>query len=206
MRGIKQGNPEHTTHTPDAVAKTNTNTKNTKKSLIGIAAAGAALLLSAAASALPSEGDKAPNAKVEDADGRVLEMKNLKGKPILIVYEDKDSAKTNQTFKDELAKMAKGDKYRKVIALAAIADLSSYNWWPVKGFVKDAIRDESKKVGATIYCDWDGAFRSAYKLRTGTSSIVLVGKNGQVLFAAEGALKPEARKKVLDLLKAEVEN
>lgn len=201
MRGIEQDNPEPTTHTksPD------TNT-STRRSLIGMAAAGAALLLTAAASALPSEGDKAPNAKVEDADGRVLEMKNLKGKPILIVYEDKDSAKTNQIFKDELAKMAKGDKYRKVIALAAIADLSSYNWWPVKGFVKDAIRDESKKVGATIYCDWDGAFRSAYKLRAGTSNIVLIGKNGQVLFAAEGALKPEARKKVLELLKAEVES
>lgn len=180
---------------------------STKKttSVLNMAILGVALLVSSSAPALPKEGDHAPNAKVEDADGRVLEMKHLKGKPILIVYEDKDSAKTNQTFKDELAKLAKGDKYRKVIALAAVADVSSYNFWPVKGFVKDAIRDESKKVGATIYCDWDGGFRSAYKIRSGTSSVVLVGKNGQILFAAEGALKADDRKKVLALLKTEVE-
>ncbi|WP_129345202.1 YtfJ family protein [Sorangium cellulosum] len=172
--------------------------------LLSVAALSVALL-SGAALALPSEGDRAPNARVEDADGRVLQMKALRGKPILIVYEDKDSATQNQAFKDALAKLAKGDRYRRTIALAAIADVSSYDFWPVKGFVKDAIREESRKVGATIYCDWDGSFRAAYRLRRGISNIILVGKNGQVLFAAEGALKPEAQRKVIGLLRKEVE-
>lgn len=172
------------------------------------AASAAALslaLISGAALALPSEGDRAPNARLEDADGRELQLKALRGKPILIVYEDKDSATQNQAFKDALAKLAKGDRYRKTIALAAVADVSSYDFWPVKGFVKDAIREESRKVGATIYCDWDGAFRTAYRLRRGISNVILVGKNGQVLFAAEGKLKPEAQRKLLELLRKEVE-
>ncbi|MGK3997150.1 YtfJ family protein [Sorangium sp. So ce1024] len=172
------------------------------------AASAAALslaLISGAALALPSEGDRAPNARVEDADGRELQLKTLRGKPILIVYEDKDSATQNQAFKDALAKLAKGDRYRRTIALAAVADVSSYDFWPVKGFVKDAIREESRKVGATIYCDWDGTFREAYRLRRGISNVILVGKNGQVLFAAEGKLKPEAQRRVLDLLRKEVE-
>lgn len=168
--------------------------------LVALVALGAPIAL-----ALPKEGAAAPNAKVEDADGRVLEMKSLTGKPILIVYEDKDSAQLNQALKEELSRLAKGDKYRSKIALAAIADVSSYDFWPVKGFVKDAIRDESKKAGTTIYCDWDGKFRSTYKLREGTSSVVLVGRSGEVLFAAEGALKAEARKRLLALLRAEVE-
>ncbi|WP_437958807.1 YtfJ family protein [Sorangium sp. So ce119] len=169
------------------------------------AAALSVALISGAALALPSEGDRAPNARLEDADGRELQLKALRGKPILIVYEDKDSATQNQAFKDALAKLAKGDRYRKTIALAAVADVSSYDFWPVKGFVKDAIREESRKVGATIYCDWDGAFRQAYRLRRGISNIILVGKNGQVLFAAEGKLKPEAQSRVLELLRKEVE-
>ncbi|WP_433933285.1 YtfJ family protein [Sorangium cellulosum] len=169
------------------------------------AAALSVALISGAALALPSEGDRAPNARLEDADGRELQLKTLRGKPILIVYEDKDSATQNQAFKDALAKLAKGDRYRKTIALAAVADVSSYDFWPVKGFVKDAIREESRKVGATIYCDWDGAFRQAYRLRRGISNIILVGKNGQVLFAAEGKLKPEAQSRVLELLRKEVE-
>ena len=172
-----------------------------------IVALSAFVLGAQSALALPKEGAKAPNAKVEDADGRVLEMTSLlaKGRPILIVYEDKDSAELNKALKDELSRLAKGDKYKGKVALAAIADVSSYDFWPVKGFVKDAIREESKKAGTTIYCDWDGKFRSTYKLREGTSSVVLVGRSGEVIFAGEGALTGEARKRLLGLLRAEVE-
>jgi hypothetical protein len=170
-----------------------------------IAAAALVALGGATAGAVPKEGDKAPNARVEDADGRVLEMKSLKGKPILIVYEDKDSAQQNDVLKKELSRLARGDKYKSMIALAAIADVSSYDFWPVKGFVKDAIREESKKAGTTIYCDWDGRFRSTYKIREGTSNVILVGKDGHVLFAAEGSLKAPERKRLLDLIKAQVE-
>lgn len=165
-----------------------------------------ALLSSApAAQALPSAGERAPDARVEDADGRALQLRALKGKPVLIVYEDKDSSAQNQGLKDDLAKLAKGDRYRRTIALAAIADVSSYDFWPVKGFVKDAIREESRKIGATIYCDWDGTFRSTYRLRRGISNIILIGKAGEVLFAAEGALKPDAQRNLLALLRKEVE-
>ncbi|WP_437486396.1 YtfJ family protein [Sorangium sp. So ce1014] len=169
------------------------------------AAALAVALVSGAALALPTVGDRAPDARVEDADGRELQLKALRGKPILIVYEDKDSTAQNQALKDALAKLAKGDRYKRSIAVTAIADVSSYDFWPAKGFVKDAIRDESRKVGATIYCDWDGTFREAYRLRRGISNVILVGKNGQVLFAAEGKLKPEAQTRVLDLLRKEVD-
>ncbi|MCK6590549.1 MAG: YtfJ family protein [Polyangiaceae bacterium] len=176
------------------------------RTIASIVTLAAALLVGAsAATALPARGSKVPNAKVEDADGRVLWMKSLKGKPILIVYEDKDSATQNQALKNDLSKLAKGDKYKSIVALAAVADVSSYDFWPVKGFVKDAIREESKKVGTTIYCDWDASFRSAFKLKEGTSSVVLVGRSGEVLFAAEGALSTDARKRLLALLKTEVE-
>ncbi|KYF92404.1 hypothetical protein BE20_11730 [Sorangium cellulosum] len=169
------------------------------------AAALALALIAGAALALPPVGDRAPNARVEDADGRELQLKALWGKPVLIMYEDKDSATQNQALKDAVAKLAKGDRYRRAIAVAAVADVSSYDFWPAKGFVKDAIREESRKVGATIYCDWDGTFREAYRLRRGISNVILVGKNGQVLFAAEGKLKPEAQAKLLDLLRKEVD-
>jgi len=169
------------------------------------AAAFAASLVPGISLALPKEGAEAPNARVEDADGKALQMSTLKGKPILIVYEDKDSAKQNQPLKDDLAKLAKGDKYKSKIALAAVADVSGYDWWPAKGFVKDAIREESKKQKTTIYCDWDGSFRKAYGIRKGVSNVILVGKDGRVLFAGSGALASNDRKRLIDLLGAEVE-
>ncbi len=172
-----------------------------------VAAAALAVSVSGASlsTALPSVGADAPSGKVEDADGKQLDTKSIKGKPLLIVYEDKDTATQNNALKKELGELAKGDKYKTKIALAAIADVSSYDFWPVKGFVKDAIREESKKVGTTIYCDWNSSFRKAFKLSKGKSSVVLVSKEGKVLFAGEGSLSEEDRKKLLALLKTQVE-
>lgn len=155
--------------------------------------------------ALPREGDEAPSGRVEDADGRVLDTRSLRGKPTLIVYEDKGSAEQNKALKEELSRLAQGDKYKATVALAAVADVSSYDFWPVKGFVKKAIRDESKKAGTTIYCDWNGSFRSAMKLTKNASNVVLVGRDGRVLFAGDGKLNPNERLRLIELLRAEVE-
>lgn len=172
----------------------------TSKVIVAAALATALIPTSTYTFALVKEGASAPNAKVEDADGKVLQMQTLKGKPILIVYEDRDSSKQNQALKDDLAKLAAGDKYKTTIALAAIADVSSYDWWPAKGFVKDAIKEESKKQKTTIYCDWDGGFRKAYGIKRGVSNIILVGRDGKVLFAVEGAMSADSRKRLVSLL------
>lgn len=170
----------------------------------GALASSAALLVGEAA-AVPREGDPAPNAVLEDADGRRSEIAKLRGRPVLIMYEDRDSAKQNEPLKNELRALARGDRYKSAITLAAVADVSAWDFWPAKGFVKDAIRDESKKQGTTIYCDWTGAFRGAYKLRRGVSNVVLIGKDGRVLFAASGPMAADQRKKLIDVIKAQVE-
>lgn len=150
-------------------------------------------------------GERAANARVEDVDGRVFELKAAKGKPVLIVYEDKESATENVALKGDLAKLAKGDRYKATVALAAVADVSSYDFWPAKGFVIDAIREEARKQGTPIYCDWNGAFRTALQLRRGVSNVVLVGRDGSVLFAAEGPVSKEGREKLVGLLREQIE-
>lgn len=171
----------------------------------GVAALALSLLGPRLALALPAEGDAAPNARLEDADGRARELSAFKGKPILIVYEDRDSALQNQPLKEALSKLAKGGLSRSALVVAAVADVSAYDYWPAKGFVKDAIREQSRQQGTPIYCDWSGAFRGAYRLKSGLSSVVLVGRDGHVLFAGEGAMSEGERKRLLSLLEAQVE-
>lgn len=171
----------------------------------GVSAIALSVLGSATALALPAEGDAAPNARLEDADGRAQELTAFKGKPILIVYEDKESGRQNQPLKDALSKATRGDRYKSTLVIAAIADVSAYDYWPARGFAKDAIREESRKQGTTVYCDWNGAFRAAYRFKSKTSSVVLIGRDGHVLFAVEGAVNEGGRKRLLELLKAQVE-
>ena len=157
------------------------------------------------ADAAPPVGAPRPVARVHDAEDRAFDLHGVRGKPTLVLYEDKDSAKVNLALKDELALLARGDRYRNAVALVPVADVERYDYWPVRGFVKDAIRDESRKIGATIYCDWDGSFRRATRLAKNTSSVMLLGKDGRVLFAWEGQVPKDERERMLSLLRAEVE-
>lgn len=158
------------------------------------------------AHALMPAGSLRPAAHVVDADDRTLDLRAINGRPILVIYEDKDSAKTNDALKADLSQLAKGDRYRNAVALVPVADVQSFDFWPARGFVKDAVRGESKKVGTTIYLDWNGSFQQAAGFRRGTSSVMLVGRNAHVLFSSEGALSAEQRARLIALLRAEVES
>lgn len=179
--------------------------KSHKLALAGTLAVAGLVAAGHEASALVPVGSLRPAAQVSDADGRTLDLRAINGKPILVLYEDKDSSKMNEAFKADLSRLAKGDRYRNAVALVPVADVQSFDFWPARGFVKDSIRGESKKVGATIYCDFDGAFQRAAGFKRGTSSVMLVGRDARVLFSSEGPLAKEQRDKLISLLRAEVE-
>lgn len=157
------------------------------------------------AGALAPAGSIRPAARVVDADDRVLDLRAVNGKPILVIYEDQSSAKMNDALKVDLALLARGDRYRAAVVLVPVADVQDYDFWPARGFVKDAIRGESKKIGSTIYCDWDGTFQRSAGFQRGTSSVLLIGRDARVRFASQGQLDKAARAQVIALLRVEVE-
>ena len=173
---------------------------------IGASVAAAMFAVATHAGALVAPGSLRPGGRVHDAEDQTLDLRAINGKPILVLYEDKDSAKLNEALKADLSRLAKGDRYRKAVALVPVADVQSFDFWPVRGFVKDAIRSESKKHGATIYCDWDGNFQRAAGFKRGTSSVLLIGRDARVLFSHEGALSARQREQLIALLRSEVED
>lgn len=181
------------------------NIENTVPQFRKWAAAAALVITSSVAHAMPRVGAGLPAAHVVDAADNRFDLQSVRGKPILVVYEDKDSAQVNDAFKTELSRLAKSGKYKTAVALVPVADVRSYDYWPVRGFVKDAIQSESKKQGTRIYCDWSGDFSRALSLQTGTSNIVLFGRNGRVLFAKAGRLSTAEIQQLIGLLRNEVE-
>lgn len=160
-------------------------------------------LLAPAIGATPPRGAQTAEFRIGNPDGVELTRAHTQGRPLLVVYEDKDSGETNRAFKDELSKLAKGGAWVKRITLAAIADVQGYDFWPARGFVKSSIRDEEKKAGTPIYCDWTGTFRQAFQLRSGTSTILLYGRDGRLMHASEGALDAAQRTELIGTLRRE---
>jgi hypothetical protein len=168
--------------------------------LAALAALVTALTLLPEALALPRLGERVPDALLSDPEGKALDTRALRGKSALLLYEDEGSLAQNAPLKDALADLARDARYRAAIALAPVADLSEYAGWPLRGAAEDAIRARSREAGVSIYCDWDGSFRRAYRLHQGLSNVVLLGPDGRVLFAAAGPLRPEQRSRLLALL------
>ena len=162
-------------------------------------------LLAADAGAVPAIGTRRPGIRLVDAWDRTFDLSSVGPRPLLVLYEDERAVSQNAAFKEELSRLAKGDRYESKIALAAIADVAGYDYWPVRGFVKDAIRGESHKAGTPIYCDWTGAARQAFGARPATSTVVLYDREGKAIFAFEGAMPQSARASLLGMLRRLVE-
>jgi hypothetical protein len=154
------------------------------------------------ARALPAPGANAPNATVADADGRIVALGALRGRPVLVFYESKDSLPQNRPLVDELAqRRARGEEpYRSKLAVVPVADVTSYDYWPIRGFVKSAIRRHARAANIDIFCDFSGDFGRALGVARGQSNVMLLGPDGTVMFSAQGPLDAERRGKLLELL------
>jgi hypothetical protein len=171
----------------------------------GLAVTAITIAHASVAAALPNPGAKAAPARIADPDGRVLDLRFPHDKPILILYEGKSSEKQNQALKDELERLAEQEKQsRAAIRFAAVADVAAYDYWPVRGMAERAIRQKAAQTGSSIYCDWDGSFRHAFGLGIGKSTVLFIGADGRVIFAAEGPLHADARERLIGMLRAEL--
>lgn len=158
------------------------------------------------AAALQPIGSRVVDARVPDANDRVFALASAAGNPLLVVYEDRDSTRLNASLKAELERLAHADaRYRHGMVTAAVADVRGYDYWPVKGFVKDAVRDESKKRGTPIYIDWDGKFGNALSLQRGTSNVLFYGRDGRLRFAKSGILSAAEIERLVSLIRVELD-
>lgn len=138
---------------------------------------------------------------VHDADDKVAKFSVLRaGHPTLVFYEDKDGGEQNERFKQRLGKLQGKSPSAKKVAIVAIADVKSWDFWPAKGFVKDALKSAGKKAGITVWADWSGGGRTSLSAASNASNIVLLDPSGKVAWASTGKLTPAQEDDLLDRL------
>ena len=173
--------------------------KNAAWNRIARAAAVAALALSTvtgSAWAAPRAGEAVAAARAESLDGKAFDTRSVKGQTVLVFYEDKDTANQNAAFKNELGRLRKATGFKPGVRVVAVADVSSYDFWPAKGLVQDAIKKQQKASGVTIFLDWSGKFGTALKARKGVSNVVLIGPDGNVMVSHEGVVSADVASRI----------
>lgn len=162
--------------------------------------------LTRVAGAAPLVGRDLRDVPLVDSWDRTDALASHQGRPMLLLYEDKGSGGVNSDLKKELAEVAQDGRYKALITLIPVADVSSYDFWPVRSVAKRTVQKQSLATRTNIYCDWTGQVREKLGLMRKTSNVVLFDKTGKVIFAYAGALSAELRTALFGLLREQVES
>jgi hypothetical protein len=169
------------------------------RSLVSVATLVLVVALSNGAHALLKPGTVPKDFVVHNADDKAAKFSLLRaGHPTIVFYEDKDGGDQNERLKQRIGELRKKSPSAKRVALVAIADVKSWDFWPAKGFVKDALRSAGKKAGIVVWADWSGGGRASLDASSNRSNVVLLDKLGKVVWASSGKLSTAQENEVLE--------
>ena len=140
----------------------------------------------------------APAFSLESTAGTTRRLRDYAGRVVIIVYEDRDSNMQNDALKRELSEHARRGELTRDVSLVAVANLSGYNFWPARGYARDAVVEIARQQGYEIMIDWTGDMANSYRFRQGRSHVMVLSRDGRVLFRYEGALNARMRQTFFD--------
>jgi predicted transcriptional regulator len=135
----------------------------------------------------------APEFACEGTSGRTRRLSHYLGRAVIIVYEDRDSNQQNDVLKQELAARARAQDLSQDVSVVPVANLSGFAFWPAQGFARDAVLDIARQQQMEILIDWSGDMARAYRFRPAMSYVMVLSREGRVLFRHAGTLDASAR-------------
>ena len=166
------------------------------KALLLIFAAAMLFSVSAEAQSLPR---RVRNVEVQDLDAKKARLPWWGEKNLLIFYVDPDVPKQNDEFIThiETTKRLAGPN----IEGFGIVNLMD-SWYPVPdAVIRQIAESRTAKNGATILCDPDHWFSSAWRLGDCNDKfvIMLVNKAGELLYIHKGEMSKEEQERFIEM-------
>lgn len=146
-------------------------------------------------------GRPAPPFTVRSGDDTPLSSDTLKGKVVIIFYETREANKKNSDIKDRFNKLydRQDEETRRAIVRIPVFDCSR-TIWPVTAIWKQGLRYHSKRVGMTLYGDWDGRMARDFRMKDDDSNLVIIDRRGIVRYASTGRISDEQFSEIEELL------
>lgn len=148
----------------------------------------------------------APNFALEGTSGATRQLRDYAGRAVILIYEDRASNTQNDELKRELANRARAQDLTRDVAVVPVANLAGYNFWPARGFARDAVVDIARQQALEILIDWEGSMAGSYRFRPGTSYVMVLDRAGRVRFRHAGTLSPQRRRAFFSAVSDAMEN
>ena len=127
-----------------------------------------------------------PDAMLIDGWGRSTPTRTFVGRVGLVFYEDRQSSQSSAALKTQLARLTAARPADLPLRVIPIADVTRYDYWPVRDVVKAVVKTESLRHDLPIFVDFDGLAANAFAARHGESTIVLYGADGHLRMRQTG--------------------
>jgi peroxiredoxin len=146
-------------------------------------------------------GKPAPSFTVESGDGRRLSLDMVKGRVTVIFYETKEASRRNSDVKDRLNDLydRQDERTRQSIVRVPVFNCSLV-FWPVSLVWKESLKKHSKRVGITLYGDWDGRMGRDFQMKDSESNVVLIDRRGTIRYASYGRITDRQFAEIEELL------
>lgn len=154
-----------------------------------------------AESAHPLLGKPAPSFSIRSGDDRTLVPEMLKGKVAVLFYETRDTSKKNSDIKGRFNRLydQQNEDVRQLIVRIAVLNCS-HVIWPATVVWKQSLRYHSKRVGMTLYGDWDGRMARDYQMKDDESNLVIIDRKGIIRYFSSGRITDDEFQGIEDLL------
>jgi hypothetical protein len=147
---------------------------------------------------------KAPWFSLEGTSGGTRTLHDYADRVVLMMYEDRDSTDVNAPLKAEVRRRIWTEMLWKRLAVVPVADVRRYDYWPARAVVRAAVIEQAKALGTEILLDWKGDVFRHYGFRSPDSNVVLIGRDGALVYQHTGPLYPSERRRFHELLSAEL--
>ena len=119
----------------------------------------------------------------------------------MIFYETKEASRRNSDAKDRVNDLydRQDEETRQSIVRVPVFNYSRV-FWPISLVWKEGLRKHSKRVGMTLYGDWDGRMGRDYQMKDNESNVLLIDRRGTIRYASYGRIMDRQFAEIEELL------
>jgi hypothetical protein len=139
---------------------------------------------------------------LETSAGGSKALSTLRGKVVIMFYEDRHHTDTNARVKEAVGKYGVENKLQGKVEVLAVANLKGYDFNPAEGIARRAIQGIASRFGITIWMDWKGVVIDKVGAQDANANVVVFDKDGVVKWKRAGRLSDADQQSLLDAVKA----
>jgi hypothetical protein len=147
------------------------------------------------------------DAELVDSRDAPVRLSSFRGRALILFYEDRSSTEQNAALKRALRERAGTQRPSRAARVLGVANVASYDFWPARGFVLEAVRNVERRDNVQVLLDWKHALGGPpLRLPEGASSVVLLDATGRWVQAWSGPVEGPALAQFFEVLVRLVES